>query len=306
MTDDMIDCVIVGGGPAGLTAAIYLARFRLRTRLIDGGDSRAAWIPISHNHAGYPEGINGVELLKRMRAQAEKYGVEIVPGQCERLDRTDSGFTVHGPGEPFEARTALLATGVVNHRPPGMGDALHNEALAKGALRYCPVCDGYEVTDKEVAVIGTGGRGCREAIFLRGFTRTITLFAPDGPHDLSEEERQRLGEAGIVLRDGPTGGYRLAEGRIALENGGTTHVFDSLYPALGSKIRSDLMIELGADLGEDGCVVVDSHQRTEIAGLYAAGDVVQGLDQISHAMGEAGVAATTIRNDLAERFPVRR
>jgi thioredoxin reductase (NADPH) len=306
MTNDLFDCAIVGGGPAGLTAAIYLARFRLRTRLIDGGDSRATWIPTSHNHAGFPDGINGVELLERMRAQAEKYGVEIVPGQCERLERAEESFIVHGPGAPFTARTALLATGVVNHRPPGMSDELHREALATGCLRYCPVCDGYEVTDKEVAVLGTGTRGFREAIFLRGYTRSITLLAPEGPHEFDDSQRAELDDAGIVLIDGPTGGYRIDGDRIALDSGGTTRDFDSLYPALGSKIRSDLMIELGADLGEDGCVVVDSHQRTEIRGLYAAGDVVQGLDQISHAMGEAGVAATTIRNDLADRYPVRR
>ena len=302
----MFDCAIVGGGPAGLTAAIYLARFRLRTRLVDGGDSRAAWIPTSHNHAGFPDGINGVELLERMRAQAQKYGVEIVNGQCERLERAPESFIVHGPGAPFTARTALLATGVVNHRPPGMADDLHREALASGRLRYCPVCDGYEVTDKDVAVLGTGARGCREAIFLRGYTRSITLLAPEGPHELDDDQRADLDDAGIVVVDGPTGDYRIEGERLALETGGTTRDFDSLYPALGSKIRSDLMIELGTDLGEDGCVVVDSHQRTEVRGLYAAGDVVQGLDQISHAMGEAGVAATTIRNDLAERYPVRR
>jgi thioredoxin reductase (NADPH) len=306
MTDDVFDCAIVGGGPAGLTAAIYLARFRLRTRVIDGGESRAAWIPTSHNHAGFPDGINGTELLRRMRAQAEKYGVEILPGQCERLERAPESFIVHGPGAPFTARTALLATGVVNHRPPGMDDDLHRTALGRGLLRYCPVCDGYEVTDKDVAVLGTGARGCREAMFLRGYTRSITLLAPDGPHDLDDDQRADLSEAGIVVADGPTGGYRIEGDRLALDNDGRTRDFDSLYPALGSKIRSDLMIELGADLGEDGCVVVDSHQRTEVRGLYAAGDVVQGLDQISHAMGEAGVAATTIRNDLAERLSLWR
>ena len=82
--------------------------------------------------------------------------------------------------------------------------------------------------------------------------------------------------------------------------------FDSIYPALGSTIRSDLARALGADMTADGCLLVDTHQRTSIPGLYAAGDVVKGLDQISHAVGEGGVAATTIRNDLAERRPLLR
>ncbi|MDB5690825.1 MAG: FAD-dependent pyridine nucleotide-disulfide oxidoreductase [Sphingomonas bacterium] len=306
MTEQPIDCAIVGGGPAGLTAAIYLARFRLRIRLIDGGDSRAAWIPISHNHAGFPDGISGIDLLARMRDQAVRYGVHIVPGTCEALERSEDGFLVRGPGEPFAARTVLLATGVVNHRPSGIDDAFHSAALERGLLRYCPICDGYEVTDRDVAVIGTGTRGFKEAMFLRAYTPSIALIAPEGPHALEDAARTELSDAGVAIVDGPVEGYRMAGDRIAAQAGGRERWFDSLYPALGSRIRSDLMLSLGASLGEDGCVVVDRHQRTEIDGLYAAGDVVQGLDQISHAMGEAGVAATTIRNDLAQRFPLRR
>jgi thioredoxin reductase (NADPH) len=306
MAPDRLDCTIIGGGPAGLTAAIYLARYRLRIRVIDGGDSRAAWIARTHNHAGFPDGISGVDLLARMREQATRYGAEIVPGMCETLERESEGFCVGGPGSPIVTRTVLLATGVVNHRPPEIDDALHREALARNLVRYCPVCDGYEVTDRDVAVIGTGSRGHKEAIFLRGFTRSIALIAPAGPHDLDGAMRAELTDAGIEIVEGPADSYRIEGDRIALRVGGAERTFDSLYPAMGSKIRSDLLLPLGADLGEDGCVVVDRHQRTEIDGIYAAGDVVQGLDQISHAMGEAGVAATTIRNDLAQRTPLRR
>ena len=167
---DAIDCTIIGGGPAGLTAAIYLARFRLGVRVIDDGDSRCALIPLTRNHAGFPDGIAGVELLARMREQAERYGVRLIDGRCERLERSEESFIVHGPGAPFATRTALLATGVVNNRPK-MDDAVHAEALSRGLIRYCPVCDGYEVTDHEVAVLGTGDRGCAEATFLRSYTK---------------------------------------------------------------------------------------------------------------------------------------
>ena len=274
-------------------------------RVIDRGDSRCALIPLTRNHAGFPDGISGVDLLDRMRDQAKRYGAEIVEGDCERIERDGDNFVIHGPREPFAARTALLATGVVNRRPD-MDDALHSDALSRGLIRYCPVCDGYEVTDAEVAVVGTGERGCAEAVFLRSYTGAVTLLAPDGPHDLTAEQRTSLAQGGIEVVDGPARRYRIEGDRIALDVGGMERDFASLYPALGSTIRSELMAPLGGNRTGEGCVLVDNHQRTDIPGLYAAGDVVQGLDQISHAMGEAGVAATTIRNDLAGRAPLRR
>ena len=106
---------------------------------------------------------------------------------------------------------------------------------------------------------------------------------------------------GIITVAGPCEPLTIDGDRIAVPVPGGPRRFDSIYPALGSVIRSELAVDLGAEASDDGCLVVDDHQRTSIAGLYAAGDVAKGLDQISHAMGEAGVAATTIRNDLAEK-----
>lgn len=295
----MDDCIIIGGGPAGLTAAIYLARYHLSIRLFDCGTSRAALIPCTHNHAGYPDGIKGTDLLDRMRRQAEKYGAYREEKRVERLEREGEGFRVHAQGQVFRTRTVLLATGVFNLHPPGMDDELHDAALFKGALRYCPVCDGYEVTDKRVAVIGTHTHGTAEAIFIRGFTKDLTLIAPDAEHDLDAECLARLDKAGIARVDGPCGRYRLEGGRLAVETARGWMSFDSVYPALGSHIRSELAVELGAAANDDGRLEVTDHLETSIPGLFAAGDVVEGLDQISHAMGQAGVAATRIRNKLA-------
>ena len=304
MTEKISDCLVIGGGPAGLTAAIYLARFHLAVSVIDGGHSRAGLIPLTRNHAGFPEGISGTELLARMRRQATSYGAELREGAVEALEQAPEGFVARIGKEEIRARTVLLATGVVNRRPPMMDDDTHDRALAEGRLRYCPICDGYEVTDQSVAVLGTGSRGYDEALFLRGYTRNITLVAPE-EHALSSEQQSALSDAGVALA-GRCRAIRLAERKIVLELDDGPQAFDSLYPALGSDIRSELAGQVGAQMSEDGCLPVDSHQRTNVPGLYAAGDVVLGLDQISHAMGEGGVAATTIRNDLARQTPLRR
>ena len=301
----MIDCLIVGGGPAGLTAAIYLARFHLEVLVVDGGNSRAMMIPKTRNHAGFPEGITGPNLLRRMSQQARIYGARVVEGNVDALLPEGEGFRAIGSIGEMVARRVLLATGVVNNRPE-MPDALHDEALARGLLRYCPICDGYEVTDQPVGVIGTGGRGMREALFLRGYSADVTLVAPGAAHALDASERDSLVEAGVRLVDGPTGAFELGGDRIRMDSAAGVLTFASIYPALGSAIRSELGIALGAETSSDGCLLVDAHQRTSVAGLYAAGDVVKGLDQISHAMGEGGVAATTIRNDLAETKPLWR
>lgn len=303
--DAPLDCLVIGAGPAGLTAAIYLARFRLEIAVVDAGQSRAATIPRTNNHAGFPDGIAGAELLRRMGEQAARFGVQPIHGGITRLERTDDGFLVYAEAKSWRARTVLLATGVVNNRPP-MDFETHDVAVARGLLRYCPVCDGYEVTDRKVGVIGTQTHGFNEAVFLRMYTPDVTLVAPDGEHALSQAERDKLSDLSVQVVDGACEPLTISEDRIFVRTPSGELAFDSIYPALGSVIKSELAVALGAEASEEGCLVVDSHQRTSIPGLYAAGDIAKGLDQISHAMGEAGVAATTIRNDLAEARPLVR
>ena len=307
MHDETLDCLIIGGGPAGLTAAIYLARFHLDILVVDGGKSRASWIPCTRNHAGFPDGISGEDLLQRMRDQACKYGAKIENEVVTRLEQdSDSGLFVAawGSGKAM-ARSVLLATGVTNRRPP-MDEELHDAALARGLIRYCPICDGYEVTDKKVGVIGSGSHGVAEAIFIRSYTPDVTLVAPDKAMRLKPEDQQKLKEAGIGCLDGPTQAVATANDRIVVDTADGHHAFDTIYPALGSDTHTQLGEMVGAKLADDGCFLCDAHQRTSVAGLYAAGDVVHGLDQISHAMGEGGVAATTIRNDLCSKQPMLR
>jgi len=300
-----LDCLIVGGGPAGLTAAIYLARFHLDILVVDDGKGRAESIPCTHNHAGYPDGISGKELVRLMREQSQRYGAKIVRDYVTRLDKTDDGFCASWGSGSVETKAVLLATGVKNRRPP-MDEDLHDEALQRGLIRYCPICDGFEVTDKKVGVIGSDSRGVAEAVFLRSFTEDVTLIAPDKALSLGAEDRDRLRVARINCIDGPAQAVAVSDSCIVVDTAEGHFTFDSVYPALGSDTHNQLATQVGARLNEQGCISVDTHQRTSVPGLYAAGDVVIGLDQISHAMGEGGVAATAIRNDLAKEQPLLR
>ena len=299
------DCVIVGGGPAGLTAAIYLARFHLSAAVLDNGRSRALMIPVSHNHAGFPEGIAGAELIRRMGEQARLYGAACFDATVTGVKSASGGFLVSSDGGGFVARTVLLATGVWNHRP-AMPDGLHDQALRSGLLRYCPVCDGYEVTDRRIAVIGSGEKALKEAEFLRSYTADVTLIAHGGKHDLDAPQRARAGEWGIALVDGPCSNFAIERKHIELDVPAGRLRFDSAYAALGSDVHSELAAAAGAKTSAEGCILADRHQATSVEGLYAAGDVVLGLDQIGNAMGQAGVAATAIRNALCLREPLRR
>ena len=146
-----VDCLIVGAGPAGLTAALYLGRYRRRFLLADSGGSRASLIPCTHNYPGFPKGISGLELLASFRAQAERYGAVVTHGTVTGLMRRGEGFAAKLGDMTVVARKVLLATGLVDCKPalPNLGEIIY-----RGNIRLCPICDGYEATDKHVAVLG--------------------------------------------------------------------------------------------------------------------------------------------------------
>ncbi|MEA3002645.1 MAG: thioredoxin reductase, partial [Sphingomonadales bacterium] len=253
MSDICYDCLVIGGGPAGLTAAIYLARFHLSLKVVDAGNSRASLIPCTRNHAGYPDGISGAQLIASMKEQAQKYGASIVAGRVTRIDPIDGGFRAEWGEGSVVARKVLLATGVTNRRPP-MDETLHDEALARGLIRYCPICDGYEVTDRKIGVIGSGGHGVAEAIFLRGFTADVTLIAPDKAHDLAAGDVEMLRRYGIETVDGPCQAVAAHDDCIVVDTAEGHYTFDSVYPALGSDTHVELALQLGAEL-VDGALV---------------------------------------------------
>jgi thioredoxin reductase (NADPH) len=301
----MYDVCIIGGGPAGLTAALYLARYHLTMCVIDAGKSRAALIPQSHNQSFFPDGISGAELLERMRSHLAKYPVGFEDSLVDNVEMVADGFQVRTRRVMIPARAVLMATGVENHRP-AMSDEHHAVALRDGLLRYCPICDGYEITDRTVAVVGAGNHLFGEAKFLRSYTSKIVVFAEGSPIGLTSDQREELMSMDVRIIDTPASAYRLRDTAIEILLGSKWQAFDTMYAALGSTIGSGIVRGLAPDMTEEGCLIVDAHQKTSVPGLYAAGDVVVGVDQIAHAMGQATVAATAIRNDLSKKHALIR
>jgi thioredoxin reductase (NADPH) len=298
--DDLLDCLVIGAGPAGLTAALYLARFRRRIAVVDGGDPRAAWIPRSHNIPFFAQGIPGPELLARQRATVAEYGVEVAPGTVARLEKDDGRFAglVQGPegGERWvEARRVLLATGSVDVDPdlPDVPDAVR-----RGLVRYCPICDGYEARGRRVAVIGHGEHGLGEAVFIaRTYACDVTLLTLGRPMALDEAGQRKVEAHRITVVEHPVEVLEVDGDTVeVLRAGGVEHRFDVLYSALGIRYRTELALALGARHDGKGALCVDEHCQTTVRGLYAAGDVVRGLDQIAVGLGHAAVAATHIHN----------
>jgi thioredoxin reductase (NADPH) len=300
-SDAMLDCLIVGGGPAGLTGALYLARFNRRFLVVDNGNARASWIPTSHNIPVFADGIAGLDILARQRASVEQYGAPVLPGTVTELEKVSHGFVgvIENPdGETRRVKAArvLLATGAVDIEPdlPDLPNAVQ-----RGLVRYCPICDGYEAQDKKIAVIGYGDRGLGEAVFVaRTYSRDVTLLTLGHSMQLGGDDEEKVRQHGIKVIEEPiaaliTDGNRIAAMRTG---GGQEHRFEVLYSALGTKIRSDLAVALGAQHDRLGALLVDDHNQTSVDGLYAAGDIVRGLSQIVVAMGHAAIAATEIHN----------
>jgi thioredoxin reductase (NADPH) len=315
---DMLPCydaIVVGGGPAGLTGALYLARFRRRVLLVDDGDSRALRIPTSHNVPGFPDGVPGRALLASMREQAARHGVEFAAGRVETIARDADGDALMvswapaggaldedpaGPGADGAASACavLLATGTRDIPPPVPHLA---RAIREGALSYCPVCDGYEIIGRQVGVITDSASGAAEALYLRHFSDRVTLYRSGADADLGEDGRERLATHGVALVEAPVQAIALAGDGVELTHGGERSRCDSLYGALGLEVRTRLAVALGADHDERGYLLTDRQQQTSVDGLYAAGDIVEGLNQISVAAGTAAMAASAIHGRLLAR-----
>jgi thioredoxin reductase len=289
------DCIVVGAGAAGLSAALVLGRARRRVLVLDAGEQSnlpAHGIGGLLGHDGRAPG----ELYARGRAELRAYdSVEL------RDDRVTGGATAHdefrlttADGAEVRAARVLLATGMEYVVPDLPGAA----ELWGDTVFHCPYCHGWEVRDRPLAVLGNAAAAHR-ALLLRGWSADVALLT-DGPAELDDGERERLKRAGVAVDERPVAGVRGRDGALeaVLFADGAELARDGLLVHAPPRQRSALAGELGAELTERGSVDVDEFGQTTVAGLYAAGDASSPMPQVAGAIADGSRAAAVINGDL--------
>jgi thioredoxin reductase len=292
--DSHWECVVVGGGSAGLSAALVLGRARRRTLLIDAGEQSnlaATGVGGLHGHDGRPP----ADLYAAGRAEIAAYSsVEIRTGVAVRDGRRlAEGFELDLPdGSRVGARKLLLATGM-EYRPPDLPGLAERWG---GAVFHCPFCHGWEVRDRALGVLGGGPGAVQKAILLRAWSDEVTLLT-DGDEELGAEDKARLEAVGVAVEERPLARL-LGAGRdleeVEFRDGSRTEL-GGLLVGISLHQRSDLASRLGITLvpgsfGEEA-IEVDGRSETGVAGLYAAGDVCVRMPSVANAVASGSTAA---------------
>lgn len=298
----MHDCVVVGAGPAGLSAALYMGRYRRDVLVIHDNSGRAGRIPLTHNVPGFPDGIKGTDLLDKMTRHAVEYGAVISEGKVTAIAQIDNGFSLSlEEGEPIEARSVILATGILLNQV-GLPHDVHEQAIEDDVLRYCAVCDAYEHIDKHIGVVGCEESGAGQALFVSRYSEHVTLV-PDDYETMPQSDKDKLSANGVSIVKHAMRHVEPTSKTMQLwtEIDGDAMTFDVIYPCFGTRPRTALAEAVGISIREDGCLSPDAHFETKVPGFWAAGDIVKGLDQISVAMGHGAIAATQAHSWLREQ-----
>jgi thioredoxin reductase (NADPH) len=324
------DVVVVGGGPAGLSAALYSVRLGHETALVDLGGGRAAMMKEVHNLVGTKEEIGGMAWLGIGKEQLEGYGCDVVSDRIGSAERTDEGrFRLHGGDANYVAEAAVLATGMNDVRPepplPRTGRGLH----------YCLHCDAHMFTDESVYVMGYGESAAHVAAIMLNFTDEVDLLTRGNDPEWSDETAEMLETHPIDVihedvtgvRNGsdgwlealefedsggprPTGseersssGNRPEAGDSRTESGdGAVREYKGGFALYGADYNNGLATDLGCAVDDDGTVDVDDHGRTSVDGVYAVGDLTPGHNQVPIALGDGARAGIAIHWALRE-FP---
>jgi thioredoxin reductase (NADPH) len=292
------EVIVIGGGIAGLSAAIYLGRAQRDTLVIDSGHSMAKWEPEVENYLGFPKGVDGEELLKNGREQAERHEVDFATDEIKRARVKDGAFILRGKTRTYRANRLLIATGIFHIPPdiPGVKECLGH------SMFFCKDCDGYRVRGKRIAICGANNEAVEYALGMLYYSPCV-IIATNGekPH-WDKKHAAWLKEYDLPVQ---TTHIKDVEHRrrkiLALVFAGGTRVkIDYIFTTRGDIFHTNLAKQLGAKLDRDGQIVVDQCMRTSVPRLYSAGCVTPANCQIIIAAGQGAAAAQAINKDSFE------
>jgi thioredoxin reductase (NADPH) len=290
---DHFEVLVIGGGPAGLSASLYLARYARRVALFDAGQGRSTWHQVNHNYLGFPGGIPARQLRERGYEQLAEYDEEVtvLRHKVETLARGGDGFIASGQAGEWTARAVILCTGVIDHYPHFEGW----DAYVGRSMFWCITCDGYACKGQKVVVAGHTDETASMAMQLTRMTDDVTLLTNSESFEISDRFVKRLDRAGVrIVRDKideAVGQDGLFEALIL--KSGDRLPLEQLFSHQGATPQTELAEQLGVLLAANGYILTDSEQKTSEAGVYAAGDVTRlHSHQITTAVHEGGTAAS--------------
>ncbi|MDQ2743584.1 MAG: NAD(P)/FAD-dependent oxidoreductase [Chloroflexota bacterium] len=286
------DVIIVGGGPAGLSAAIYLARYGRSVALFDLGHGRSTHRQTNHNFLGFPGGIKTTDLRQRGLEQLSEYDhVRVEHHKVDKLERTDDGFVAGGQFGTTAGKAVILATGVVDHFPHFHGW----EPYVGTSMFWCITCDGYESRSKKIVVAGHTNASAGEAMQMTRLSDDITLVTNSHVDEIDDTFQRRLAAAGIPVIPGRISRVVGEDGQIhtlELESGQEVPV-ERFFVVQGATPETELAKKLDVQLAENGYILIDTEQKTSVPGVFAAGDITQlHSAQVSAAVHEGAQAAS--------------
>ncbi len=295
----LYDSIIIGAGPAGLSAAIYLGRYNRSCLVIDLGWGRSTTHEINENYLGFPKGIHSTQLRELGRLQAERFGAEFIEDKITSITKNNSYFHLSGGKKRFTGKTIILATGVTDLWPTFEN---FQDYLGR-SLFWCITCDGHKTIGKKVVIVGdTDDTACTAMQFLN-FTDKITFITNQerSKHRLRKKWKKRLESANIKIIEGKIDKVHGREGKFHFIelNHGIKVELDFMFNQQGATPNSELATELGVDLNEAGYIKTNHEMRTNIPFVYAAGDVTRlHSHQVALAVAEGATAGETANYDL--------
>ncbi|HEX8465967.1 MAG TPA: NAD(P)/FAD-dependent oxidoreductase [Abditibacterium sp.] len=296
-SSEIYDCAIIGGGPAGLAAAVGLGRALRKTALFDAGEGRTVWNQLNENYLGFPNGIRARELVRRGRAQAERFGAELRAEKVQSVTRQGQLFCLDLPGDDgssssLRARSLIMATGVTDVWPDFPGARRY---VGK-SLFWCITCDGFRCRDARVVVLGNVDEAATTALQLLNYTSRVSFLCSEAQSLISPQKRRQMQRRGIPFFSGRLVKAKGAKGQLQAlwTESGECIELDFLFSMLGQVPNSQLAAGLGATLVERGCIKVDSEQKTNVPGVFAAGDVTNlPAQQVATAVHQGTLAAAS-------------